>query len=163
MSFEDKTIIFLGSSVTCGANGWSMCEYVREALHCNTVKWAVSGTTLADVDENSYVSRLQREIINQQNCDCFICQLSTNDAGRNIPLGEISPAVEKNLFDTKTTAGAMEYIISLVKEKWNCPIIFYTGTYFENEKYQKAVDMLLEINKKWGLEVQCHLVRPAFC
>ena len=54
MDFSSKKVIFLGSSVTCGADGYSMCEVVRDALGCKALKWAVSGTTLADLDE-SYV------------------------------------------------------------------------------------------------------------
>ena len=39
-------IIFWGSSVTYGDDGWSMCEYIKETMKCDVVKWALSGTTL---------------------------------------------------------------------------------------------------------------------
>lgn len=146
-------IIFLGSSVTYGDDGWSMCEYVGETMECNVIKWAVSGTTLADISDDSYVSRLKQLIDTQDYCDCFVCQLSTNDAGRNLPLGEISVSKDREDFDLSTVIGAIEYIISRVAEKWNCPIVFYTGTYMENEKYQKMVDGLIELRKKWNFEI----------
>ena len=44
-----KTEVFLGSSVTCGGEGYSMVEYVRENTPHTCIKWAVSGTTLADI------------------------------------------------------------------------------------------------------------------
>ena len=86
---NNKTIIFLGSSVTYGDDGWSMCEYVRETTGYNVIKWAVSGTTLSDLSEQSYVNRLKKHIITQDECDCFVCQLSTNDSKDNFTLGEI--------------------------------------------------------------------------
>ncbi|MBR5506784.1 MAG: SGNH/GDSL hydrolase family protein, partial [Clostridia bacterium] len=112
----NKNIIFLGSSVTYGDDGWSMCEYVRQEMGCNVTKWAVSGTTLADVSDDSYVSRLKKQINTQDRCDCFVCQLSTNDAGRNLPLGEISSSKNIDDFDLSTVIGAIEYIIARVTE-----------------------------------------------
>lgn len=153
MVFQNKTIVFLGSSVTYGDNGWSMCEYIKETKGCNVVKWAVSGTTLADVADNSYVSRLKKQIHDQEYCDCFVCQLSTNDTRDSITLGEISNAQNRNDFDVSTTFGAIEFIISIIREKWQCPIFFYTGTYYEKEKYQKMVDALSKLSYKWNFEI----------
>ena len=150
---ENKTIIFLGSSVTYGVDNWSMCEYVRENTTYDVVKWAVSGTTLADIDEGSYESRLNKQIDSRDVCDCFICQLSTNDSNKNLPLGEMSESTDKNDFDTKTIIGAIEYIVAAVKEKWDCPIMFYTGTFMERESYQNMVDSLFDISKKWNFGI----------
>ena len=146
-------IIFLGSSVTYGDEGWSMCEYVRETMGCDVVKWALSGTTLVDTSDESYVSRLKRQIDTENCCDCFVCQLSTNDAAKELPLGEISDSKDIGDYDISTVIGAIEYIISRVTEKWNCPMVFYTGTYMENKNYQKMVDALFELHKKWNFEI----------
>lgn len=155
MELKNKTVVFLGSSVTEGSasNGWSMCECVRETLGCTAVKWAVSGTTLADIDDMSYVSRFLKEIDAQEKCDHFICQLSTNDANKNLPLGKIGETKNKDAFDTKTIIGAIEFIIAMAKEKWGCPVSFYTGTYFESEAYQNMVDALRELSKKWDVGI----------
>ena len=150
---KDKNIVFLGSSVTLGDNGWSMCEYISETQGSNTVKWAVNGTTLADVTAYSYVSRLKRNAPKQNVCDCFVCQLSTNDSRGDIPLGEISASENAESFNVKTIIGAIEFIIAYAKEKWNCPVVFYTGTYMDNEKYQKMVDVLLKLKEKWNIAV----------
>ena len=150
---NNKTIVFLGSSVTYGVDNWSMADFIRESERYNVVKWAVSGTTLTDMDEKSYVSRLNAEIKNQDVCDCFICQLSTNDASGKYTLGSVSNSFNIIDFDTKTIIGAIEYIVATVKEKWNCPLMFYTGTFMENQIYQKMVDSLIEISKKWEFEI----------
>lgn len=52
MNFEDKKIVFLGSSVTYGsaADGYSMCDYVKEKIGAIVEKWAISGTTLTDLN-----------------------------------------------------------------------------------------------------------------
>lgn len=153
MNLKGKTIIFLGSSVTEGgaAHNYSMCEFVQTELGCTVEKWAVSGTTLADINSGSYVSRLNRNIENQEQCDCFVCQLSTNDASNDISLGTIGD--RQDSFDVKTTLGAIEYIVATVKEKWDCPVLFYTGTYMENKKYEKMVELLFELKKKWDFGI----------
>lgn len=153
MNIKNKTIIFLGSSVTWGDNGYSMCEAISEKTGANVIKWAVSGTTLSSAMPNSYVERLLKVIDTQEKCDLFITQLSTNDAGKNMELGEISDSFDKNTFDTKTTIGAIEFIIATAREKWNCPIAFYTGTYYASGRYQKLVDALLETAKKWKIDI----------
>ncbi|MBR5508132.1 MAG: SGNH/GDSL hydrolase family protein, partial [Clostridia bacterium] len=76
-----------------------------------------------------------------------------NDAGRNLPLGEISSSKNIDDFDLSTVIGAIEYIIARVTEKWKCPIFFYTGTYMENDKYQTMVDALVELEKKWKFKI----------
>ena len=155
MSLKEKTIVFLGSSVTYGSasGGYSMCEYVVEKTEAKVEKWAVSGTTLADMNENSYVYRLKKQIDSQEKCDLFICQLSTNDAVQGVSMGEISGSDNEDCFDTSTVVGAIEYIIFRVKNKWNCPMAFYTGTFFESERYQEMVNLLLQLQKKWDFDV----------
>ena len=129
MNLQNKTVLFLGSSVTYGsaAGGISFADIMAEACGINCIKEAVSGTTLADIDDCSYVARLKK--IDKIAVDLFICQLSTNDASasRNIDLCK--------------TEQAIRFILEYVKNTFGCPIIFYTGTYFENEKYGKMVDL----------------------
>lgn len=48
--------------------------------------------------------------------DLFICQLSTNDATGRKPLGKIADSRDMNFFDTKTVAGAIEFIIAYAFE-----------------------------------------------
>ena len=59
---KGKTILFLGSSVTYGsaADGISFVEHIAARTGCYVIKEAISGTTLADLDDQSYVSRLKR-------------------------------------------------------------------------------------------------------
>lgn len=160
-SLDGKTFIFLGSSVTHGAasNGWSMCDYIQENYDCTVLKWAVSGTTLVDNGSNSYVQRMEDQIYIQEvmyknnECDHFVCQLSTNDAGQNMPLGKVSDSTNKEDFDTSTTIGAMEYIIATAKEKWNCPVSFYTGTKYSSDAYQAMVNALYDLQDKWDIGI----------
>ena len=57
-----KTVLFLGSSVTYGAcsGGYSFVEALAERTGLIPVKEAVSGTTLADVEDVSYIARMLR-------------------------------------------------------------------------------------------------------
>lgn len=150
-----KTIVFLGSSVTYGASsgGWSMCDYLAENYDCTVVKWAVSGTTLVDNGALSYVQRLDNESAKQDACDYFICQLSTNDASQNKPLGTLSDSTDPADFDKTTIIGAIEYIIATAKAKWDCPVAFYTGTKYDSALYQQMVDALAEVQDKWDIGV----------
>ena len=140
MELKGKTVLFLGSSVTFGsaAGGVSFADIMAETLELKMIKAAVSGTTLADIEENSYVSRLKK-IDTESKVDLFICQLSTNDAGRNIP-------IEK-------TEQAIRFIIEYVKKSFGCPIVFYTGTYFENEHYGKLVKLLVSLREEYGFHL----------
>ena len=154
-TLSGKTFVFLGSSVTYGSanGGISFCEYIAERNGSICKKYAVSGTTLADNGESSYVQRMNVLVNENAVCDHFICQLSTNDASRNKPLGKISDSFEKNDFDASTVTGAMEYIIALAKSTWNCPISFYTNPKYDSSAYQMMVDRLYELKKKWGVGI----------
>ncbi len=149
-----KTVIFLGSSVTFGYGslGVSFADFLEKTDGITAVKEAVSGTTLVDVKTNSYVSRMKK-IDKNIKADAFVCQLSTNDATKEMPLGEISVGFDVDGFDTQTVAGAIEYIIAYVKETWNCPVVFYTQAKYDSEHYAKMVDILLKIQKKWNITV----------
>ncbi len=150
-----KTLLFLGSSVTYGmdVDNDSMCEYLAATDRFKVIKWAVPGTTLADIDSQSYVSRLAARRGEVAACDHFICQLSTNDAGRGLPLGEISPSRDPADFDTATVTGAMEWIIATARATWNVPVSFYTGTRFDNSLYAAMVERLLALQTKWGIGI----------
>ncbi len=149
-----KTIIFLGSSVTAGYGslGVSFADFLEKTDGITAIKEAISGTTLVDVKKSSYVSRM-KTIDKNIKTDAFVCQLSTNDATKEMPLGEISESYDKNEFDTQSVAGAIEYIIAYAKETWNCPVIFYTQAKYDSEHYAKMVDLLLGIQKKWDITV----------
>ncbi len=140
-------VAYLGSSVTYGASslGTSFVEYISKRNKTTYIKEAVSGTTLADYG-NSYVKRI-KNIDKTAKIDLFVCQLSTNDASQNKELGNIN---DSNLL---TTCGAINYVINYVKETWNCPLMFYTNSYYENSNYQKMVDSIKEIvsSKEVGL------------
>lgn len=152
---KGKRLCFLGSSVTYGeaAMGFSFADFIAARNGCSYVKEAVSGTTLADVHEDSYVDRMVKNIDPSDHFDAFICQLSTNDASEHIPLGKISSSKRLEDFDTATVIGAIEYIICYALATWKCPVIFYTGTRFANKQYDKMVELLYELQKKWDIKI----------
>lgn len=149
-----KTMIFLGSSVTYGffSNGVSFVDFLKTRDGVNTIKEAVSGTTLVDNGETSYIQRMLA-LDTTLEVDAFICQLSTNDASQELPLGEIATGTDRSTFDTSTITGAMEYIIAYARETWGCPVIFYTGTRYDSPAYEAMVNRLLELQEKWDIGV----------
>ena len=151
---KDKTFIFLGSSVTYGygSMGISFADFLEKTDGIYAVKEAVSGTTLVDVKDNSYVSRM-KTIDKNIRADAFVCQISTNDATKEMPLGKIGEGYDADDFNTQTVAGAIEYIIAYVSDTWNCPVVFYTQAEYDSVHYAKMVALLLEIQKKWGITV----------
>lgn len=152
-SLRGTTIIFLGSSVTYGAaaKGISFVDYIAKRDGCRVIKEAVSGTTLVDEGKSSYISRLKR--IDVTHADLFVCQLSTNDATKAKPLGKATPRAQREGFDTKTIAGAIERIIAYAKVRWQCPIVFYTNPRYDSVEYGEMVALLHEIAKKWDISV----------
>lgn len=135
-------VLFLGSSVTYGASSLreSFVEFIAKRNNITYTKEAVSGTTLVTTGKggNSYITRL-KNIDKTNKYDLFICQLSTNDASQNKPLGEITDT------GTETICGAINTIIDYVRETWNCPIMFYTNAYYESENYADMVSDLKRI------------------
>lgn len=151
---KNKKVFFLGSSVTYGsaADGFSFADFLQKKHGIIMQKEAVPGTTLADNDDTSYIARLKNADV-QQTPDIFVCQLSTNDVRRTDVMGEISSSYRMEDFDTKTIAGAIEYIVVYAKEKFDCPVIFYTNPVYDCEKYSQMVSLLLGISEKYGFSV----------
>lgn len=143
MKLQGKTILFLGSSVTYGhaSNGISFADLMVEKCGINCIKEAVSGTTLADINDASYVARLKKIDATTVRPDLFICQLSTNDASkkRNIDIADVEPAIR--------------FILEYVKSTFNCPIVFYTGTYFESEKYVAMIKLLYNLQNQYDFKI----------
>ncbi|MCR5208515.1 MAG: SGNH/GDSL hydrolase family protein [Eubacterium sp.] len=149
-----KTIVFLGSSVTQGSasKGESFVEYLEKRDGIIPIKEAVPGTTLVDKGKKSYIKRLMR-LNREMKVDAFVCQLSTNDATKKMPLGEISGSFNLDEFDTSTVAGAIEYIICYAQNIWECPVAFYTNTKYNSTRYGEMVELLKEIAEKWDIYV----------
>lgn len=140
MELKNKTVLFLGSSVTYGsaAGGISFADLMAEQCGIVMIKEALSGTTLADIDDGSYVARLKK-VDRRKKVDLMICQLSTNDAGRGIPLSEVEKAIR--------------FILEYAKKTWGCKIVFYTGTYFDSAPYAAMVDLLYALQEEYSFSV----------
>ena len=151
---EGKHILFLGSSVTYGAasQGVSFADDIAAQNGCTITKEAVSGTTLVDSGPDPYISRLKK-LDTETAADLFVCQLSTNDATQKKELGNVSESFDRGDFDTKTVAGAIEYIISYAKETWGCPVVFYTNPQYSSAEYAAMVELLHAVQEKWDITV----------
>ena len=150
-----KHVLFLGSSVTYGSASLrqGIPEYFAARFGCDYTKEAVSGTTLVDNGKNSYVQRLLNNVDANASYDLLVCQLSTNDASKEMPLGEITEDKKLDSFDTSTITGAMEFITCYAQKNWNCKVVFYTGSRYDSEAYAAMVDRVLELEEKWGIKV----------
>lgn len=158
-----KHILFLGSSVTYGSasGGISVVDFLAERNGFSFTKEAVSGTTLVDTDESSYISRLKK-LGPSIPVDLLVCQLSTNDASQRKPLGKISSENALSSFDTKTVAGAIEYIIAYTKLTWHCPVVFYTSPRYEDPRYEAMTRLMDAIAEKWAVPLIDMWKDPAF-
>lgn len=153
--FEGQNICILGSSVAYGANSLqeAVGEYFAQRFGCGLTKETVSGTTLVDNNAQSYVSRMKSNIDQSEEFALFICQLSTNDATKNMPLGEIVNSESLDDFDTSTITGALSYIICYTKQTWDCPVAFFTGSYYESEAYAAMVNRLYELQEVYDFAI----------
>lgn len=147
--WQGKTLAILGSSVAYGACSLAdgPGEYIARRLDMRLAKEAVSGTTLADLDDSSYVHRLDTRLPANLPVDLFICQLSTNDASHGVPLGNAGDT------DTHTVAGALNHIAATVRERWNCPLMFFTGAHFDSPRYQAMVELLFDMQRIHGFGI----------
>jgi len=149
-----KHLLFLGSSVTNGSASLevSMADYIGILNDCEITKEAANGTTLADKNGSSYLSRLKK-IDRSLEFDAVIVQLSTNDASQKIELGKISDSKNSSDFDASTIVGSMESIIAYSYDTWDCPVIFYTGTKYNSTEYQAMIDILPSLQEKWEIGI----------
>lgn len=169
---KGKTFYWLGSSVTLGmrSNNQAVPDFLAARNGCVSVKEAVSGTTLFDNEKKgqpSYVSRLKSSAVfdKDEKIDAFICQISTNDAKSEFSSlwGAVSDIyyTDPSQIDVSTTAGAMEFVVTYVEEVWDCPIYFYSGSYFTDsgvrgskdpseENYQKIISLADDVAEKWN-------------
>lgn len=139
---DGMNICYLGSSVTYGASSLqeSFVEFIAKRNGTTYVKESVSGTTLVTTGAGggSYVSRMKK-LDKSAKFDIFVCQLSTNDASQNKPLGTLDST------DTETICGAINTIIDYATTTWNCPVVFYTNAYYESESYSAMVEAVKQI------------------
>ncbi|MFD1484905.1 SGNH/GDSL hydrolase family protein [Lacticaseibacillus baoqingensis] len=148
-----KHIVFLGSSITYGAAALGQ-SFVDDLVASDGIiadKLAVTGTTLAGHEHSSYISRFAR-FQPQTQPDAFVCQLSTNDGRAGKPLGAITAAGVSD-FDTTTTIGAIEAIITRVNQEWHCPIMFYTCLRKPDAEYQQLITKLYQLQAKYDFAI----------
>lgn len=153
---KNLTIYWLGSSVTYGAEGEGVSDFIAKRHGCSCIKEAVPGTTLRTSDNraDSYVERLTAGASQTDvRPDLFVCQLSTNDAQNRLSLlGQptADDIRDRSEFDISTTCGAIEYIISYVSDTWGCRIAFWSNPNYSSV-YGKLVDRMRIIAEKWDI------------
>lgn len=156
-SLRGKKIVFVGSSLTkgSGSGGVSFPDYIARHTGCSVVKDAIGGTTTSKGrDGKDFVTRSVRLINKMSRPDAFFCQLSANDANKGRAIGTIKQEkVSIEELDTRTVAGAIEYIICYSDQKWGCPIAFYTAMNLSNARYDKMVNLLYQAQEKYGIQV----------
>ena len=157
-----KTILSIGSSVAKGTGTGFKCsynEYLEAIDGAIIISEAKAGTTLAVADPptgKSYVERVLNNVDKKAHVDIVLLQLSTNDATSGQELGEISSSYDLDDFDVTTTCGAVEYLIKYCIETWDCPVVMYSGTYFEPGimyqpgNYAAMVEQMHLMEEKWG-------------
>jgi hypothetical protein len=161
---KGKRFYWLGSSVTAGlfSYGEAVPEFLDALYECQSLKDAVSGMILREKapHDDSYLWRLKEGKILKPHSpiDALICQLFTNDAWDESLFGKITPkdCFDETAFDPKTTLGAIESICAFVKKNWDCPLFFYTGSFycdFNGPAYQELVRSLYQLQEKWGFRI----------
>ena len=135
---KGKKIYCLGSSVTYGyaTQGVSFVEMLGKETEATYVKDAVNGTTLAACYPDSYLIRGKNGL--KDGYDVCFCQLSTNDAVRHVPLGDVFS------HDEATTAGAITSLILFCKRLRIQPMFFSSPKLGESD-YSKTVELMHEL------------------
>lgn len=156
---KNHYILCLGSSVVEGnfARRNSFANYMEAIDGAKIVKESVSGTTIADLDDSSYLVRLKNNHPASEPVELVIVQLSTNDATQDTVMGELSDSYDLADFDTRTSMGAFEAIMAYCKETWDCLVVIFTVPSTHNERisesYGALVDLTSEMTEKWDAQV----------
>ena len=181
-SLEGMTIGYLGSSITQGfrSDGIAFPEYIAQLSGSTSIKQAIPGGTLALKEgyreEVCYINQLlDGALTDVEHLDALVVQLSTNDVGAGIPIGELSGSFASADQDYRTIIGAMEFINAYAREKWDCPVMYYINAYLSDEviaqfangdeatekllheqyqdMYEQMIDALYKVADKWDLGV----------
>lgn len=62
----------------------------------------------------------------------------------------LPPRKNPNLSDTED---AIRFVLQYVKDTFSCPIMFYTGTYFENERYVEMINFLYRLQDEYEFHI----------
>lgn len=136
---KGKRILFIGSSVTRGAASMniSFADMLQKKYNIYMIKDAIDGTTLVDVDSNSYISRLKKYTA-RDNIDLLVVQLSTNDSYKNFSIRGGEGSIENSI----------SIIVDYAEKVLNCPVLFFTNPPpVDNTRYKEMVELLVEIGK----------------
>ena len=161
-----EVMYFLGSSVTQGTNdhGNSWADYVADRYGDQVItrKRALSGTTLVNTEDASYIGRMLDQISPTAKIDHLIVQLSTNDSGWGLPIGTLGPQNEfrSKYYDNRINdfgkqgsreiINGMEFIIAYAMETWGCKVSFWSGPNCNRDTYTAMEDALTkQIEPKW--------------
>lgn len=156
----------------------------KQAISGGTLAYKQSDAEHDYREEISYLHQLfdaSTELFSQKHLDLLLVQLSTNDTTMDIPLGHLTSQKNTADFDCATVYGAIESIISAAIAKWNCDVMFYTNPYIHPQeyadlplseqkqihqnlviKYEKMVDALYEVQKKWPIGIIDLWHEPSF-
>lgn len=134
-------ILALGSSITKGYGNHDVSfvemlnDYKDEDISFDVKKEAINGTTLANLNAKSYLSRLRNYSYDDlKKYDYVLIQLSTNDIFRIFRKHNKNPE--------KTTIGAIEVIFDYLRENFSGQIIFYTCFMKRNSRYENLINSL---------------------
>lgn len=92
-----KTFYFLGLWLPMAQ--LLIVDMIPKETSVNVIKNATSGTTFVEIDELSYVGWLKK-IDKEKGIDLLVTQLSTNDAEKELELGEMIESFNNTDFDT---------------------------------------------------------------
>ena len=72
-------------------------------------------------------------------------------------LAEVFSEVKQAIFDASDSLADIEksirFILTYVKTIFDCPIVFYTGTYFNNERYIAMINLLYRLQKEYDFYI----------
>lgn len=158
----EKTIYYLGSSITRGhggnTDGRSYVEQIAELTGNTYQKEAISGTTLANFSDTSYVARYDNFDFDNEP-DALVVQLSTNDFSQGVPVGAVTDSIDPADMNQQSLTGAIEYIIAKTRElSPNTKVIFYTcplgQSWGQRAEYSSYISgTLRQLVEKWDIGV----------
>ena len=153
--------------------GANVSKYAENGYTLNYgLKYIEQGGEQVQVNpQTSYVLLMKRALaaLEGEKVDRLFIQLSTNDAGQiGTNFGSVDPAAaldsatyayHSGYHDDNTTWGALEWMIAVARETWNCEVTVFVCPYFEvagdySTNYAMMRRVLKEeIQPKWGVDV----------
>lgn len=148
-----KHMLWMGSSFSAGTGsaGITLCNYLSHINSMVIINESLAHSYLSSLTQNSAIRRFRSSLALVSHTDYLVIEISPIDA--EMTHGTVSESFDRFTFRTKTTIGALEYLIAYALNLWKPEIILFTLPYCSDPSYEQLIRQVHEVSQKWNVHL----------